>query len=376
MQTQSYQIQVNGIGTANILTISQAHSSLGITKRECVERILTSPSILKSDLKLEQAKRIQHALTQFKLPCEIVDSHTTIPPTDQSFEVACYIQDFTHVTEFAAEVAAFLGQSSEEMIASLTQIPAVLIGHISQQIAQEFIERFQKPGIELIASATNSARYSAIAFMPSFSNSIKSHYLRLGLAPQTNDPHCTQWIANDLALNQAESIWKKASELHLPVSIQNHDYLRFDLSLTKLAADVDRAVLSDWLLDRCEIPKQVHPTLFKRLPIIIQKCLPLESSKAMMEELQQLNCDAEAIAIQSSRFDIELNQLQPSHMSALGNLLKTIMRRVIAIPEAKAGQLTLNLSANQHQALWIIHEVQKSGIKARLIKTTDVGATH
>lgn len=368
MQEQGFQIQVNGIGEASALTISQAHEHFGLSKQECIQRILTSPSVLQSDLTHERAQQLQNALSSFKLPCEIIRNNTTIARDKTRYEIAAHITKFDHVADFAAELAAFTGQTGEEIIRSLTQVPAILLGQLSKTVADDLIKRFSKPGIELIPSASNKAHYSLLAYMPTYSDSIQSQYISFGLKPNNNSIECRQWSKDDLTYTQAQEIWKKASALHLPVHIQNHDYYRFNLKLDSPPLDNELERFSDWLTHSFAIPKKIHTKLLNSLPIILERSISLDQTETYLLEMHQLGAKGNATSVSGEKYHIEFSKLDTDTLPALSNLINSMMGRIIQLPQNINGKLLAPLSANTHQALWIIHEAKKAGIGARLIQ--------
>ncbi|MEM5535639.1 hypothetical protein WNY58_04460 [Neptuniibacter pectenicola] len=371
MQSQGYQLQVNGIGDANALTISAAHDHFGLSKQECIQRILTSPSILQSNLSKERALQLKAALSDFKLPCEIVDNDVTVTTDNARYELAAHITKFDYAAEFAAEIAAFTGQTGEEIIKSLTQVPAILLGRLSKTVADDLIERFSRPGIELIASAPATALYTVMAFMPSYNESVRSQYISLGLKPNNNEITCEQWSANNLSYASAQAIWQKASALHLPVIIQNHDYFRFNLSMDSTSTDINTEQLSQWLTDSFSIPTQIHNKLINALPIILERSIPLEKAQQRLAEMHTLGCKGSAISVAGEKYNIELKALPPEVKPALEHLCNSIMGRTIPITKTGESPQLIPLSANIHQGLWITHEAKKTGLQARLIPSNE-----
>lgn len=368
MQTQGFQIQVNGIGDANALTISQAHQHFGLSKQECIERILTSPSILQSNLTHERALQLKDALSSFKLPCEIIDSNATLDSHQTRYEIAAHITKFDHVADFAAELAAFTGQTGEEIVHSLTQVPAILLGQLSKTVAQDLIKRFSKPGIELIASPSDSARYSVLAYMPSYNEATKSQYISFGLSPINNSRECLQWSADDVTYREAQSIWQKASEFHLPVHIQNHDYYRFNLKLESAPIKEKTDIFSQWLTCNFSIPEKIHAKLLNSLPIILERSLPTERAQEYLLEMHEFGATGSAASVSGDKYNIEFNDIDSTKSLPLSNLINSIMGRAIVLPNINKNTLLVPLYANTHQALWIIHETKKAGLSARLIQ--------
>ena len=367
---ENFQIKVKGIGLANILTISQAHKSLGISRQECLKRILSAPAILASGLDQERALPIEAALHEYHLPCEIVAPNTPLAKTDCHYEVACHIHDFSQINEFAAEVAAFTGQTSEEIIQSLTQVPAVLIGNISQQAASDIAQRFSKPGIELIPSNTHKAVYTVLAFMLGYSETVRSQYIALGLQPKSQSRDCKQWIATDVTLSKTQKIWQKCTELNLPLSIQNHDYLRFDISLTAVDNLTNNDQLHTWLSTTCGIPEAIHQKLLAQLPIVIKRGQNLQQSQQQLHFIRSIGATGEALATHGMRFDLEVAQLAEHQHPAFSKLINTITRKQPNL--SKLSSQRIALGANAHQAHWIAYEAKKAGIKVRLIRTLEM----
>ncbi|MDO6513789.1 hypothetical protein [Neptuniibacter sp. 2_MG-2023] len=371
MQSQGYQLQVNSIGDANALTISAAHQHFGLSKQECIQRILTSPSILQSNLSQERASQLKAALSDFKLPCEIVGNDVVINTDTTQYELAAHIKKFDHAAEFAAEIAAFTGQTGEEIVKSLTQVPAILLGRLSKTVAADLIRRFSKPGIELVASAPATALYTVMAFMPSYNESIRSQYISLGLKPNSNEVTCKQWSANNLSYSSAQDIWQKATSLHLPVIIQNHDYFRFNLTLDSVSSELDFDSFSNWLTEQFSIPEKIHRKLIDSLPIVLERSIPLENAQTHLAAMYELGCQGSAISVAGEKYNIEFKNLTSNTQQALSNLLNSIMGRTILLPVPKEGTSTIPLAANIHQAQWITHEAKKAGLMARLIPTTE-----
>eukprot|EP00232_Nephroselmis_pyriformis_P028567 CAMPEP_0182872886 /NCGR_PEP_ID=MMETSP0034_2-20130328/11998_1 /TAXON_ID=156128 /ORGANISM="Nephroselmis pyriformis, Strain CCMP717" /LENGTH=145 /DNA_ID=CAMNT_0025005505 /DNA_START=90 /DNA_END=523 /DNA_ORIENTATION=+ len=141
---QSAQIQVQGIGQANVLAIAKHHELLGLSKRSCIELILNAPSIFRTKLNRETAVRLSSALEEVGLPCRVLDqtnpnlnASANADTKQDKYEIAAYINDFSAITEFASKIAAFTGQSGEEVIKSLCNTPATLLGNLSETVANE-----------------------------------------------------------------------------------------------------------------------------------------------------------------------------------------------------------------------------------------------
>lgn len=358
------QLLVVGIGHSQVLTIARLHDLLGLTRAECVERLLRAPAVLIEDVSIEQGERLQAALTEAGLNCELVDEAPDSGRADH--EIAAYITRTDHLPQFAAEVAAFTGQSADQVLDNLCKTPAMILGRLSRSVATELVERFAQPGIELMTSNPTLARYTAVAYAADASPSSVQHFKQIGLRPAATDRDVSAWEARDIAFSQAQQIWHKANELHLPLVLQNHDFMRFDIHLLQASGAGSEALAS--LLHDCGIPRRLHARVLDHLPVVIERCQPVASAEARLEELRQLGAKAEAVSLAGTRFDLQLNNWRQEQTQPLLGLCQRVLHRAIALPRAAHAPMTLPLSANLHQSLWIKHECEQLGLKGQLTR--------
>ena len=137
MQQESYQVRVLGVGNADVLTIGRFHQRLGLSRQECIRRILSAPTVLQTALDKHSAEEMVEVLKAADLPCDLLSmGDQSIPSSahthQERFEIAVYITDFTHITSFITDLALFTGQGSEELLKSLSKTPAIILGNLSE----------------------------------------------------------------------------------------------------------------------------------------------------------------------------------------------------------------------------------------------------
>lgn len=390
MQNQT-KVHIKGVGQANVLAIAKYADMMGLTRQECVNLILNAPSTFATSLTNDSASKLTRALCDVGLPCTVIDdaledtledtldenndSVTTLSTTSKSvtsedakYELAAYIHDFTHLTEFAAQIAAFTGQSGEDVISSLCKSPAPIIGNLSQTVASELAKRFAVEGITMMTSCPHKATFSIIAYAIDDLPSVHQYYKQLGMERVAADSGAHQWQAQDISYKQAMLAWQKANEFHLPIALLNHDYMRFDVQLDALMTHSDKEAIS-WVLETlCQIPVHIHDRMFEQLPIVIAKCLDFEAAEAILVACKQRKAKASAILVNSLRFDIEFHAWTSEKTDFMKSLLKMIMGREVSLPKGNASKQLLNLNANMHQGKWIQHESNRVGLKCQLIR--------
>ncbi|WP_412971354.1 hypothetical protein [Glaciecola sp. MF2-115] len=374
---QSAQIQVQGIGQANVLAIAKHHELLGLSKRSCIELILNAPSIFKTKLNRETAVRLSSALEDVGLPCRVLDqtnpnlnASANVETTQDKYEIAAYINDFSAITEFASKIAAFTGQSGEEVIKSLCNTPATLLGNLSETVANELAERFSIEGVDVLVSCPKKAKYTLVAFALDDLQSVQQYYAQLGMTRERSKEGLMQWQAQNIDFDKAYGAWRKANEFHLPIVLQNHDYMRFDVRLLPTeqsnTATLNIEMLTPILADMCGIPAVVHEKLLANLPMLIARCIDWDRTQELLAQLHQCGVNAEANLISSNRFDLSFPNWEESYAGLLTQLCQTIMGKQIPIKISKNQSLLLPVNANSHQALWLQYECKRSNIHCLL----------
>lgn len=372
MHQDSYQVRVLGVGKADVLSIGRFHQQLGLSRQDCIRRILTAPSILQAELDRHSAEEMISVLKSAELPCDLVaQSEKCITPSER-FELAVYISDFTHITAFITELALFTGQSSEELLACLSKTPAIILGNLSEQVASELIMRFRQPGIELIKSCSDSAQYTVVAYAPGGDQSLIAYYRDLGLQQTDIAAQSQCWQLTDLALPKAQALWQKANELHLPLVIHNQDYYRFDLLLRSVPGDEQqRQAISELLTSQLQIPAHLHDSLFTHLPIILKRSASIVVNEPIMKALVALGCSVSAEWVGGIRFNLVFENISdaPTLLARLEKLCGAIMGRSVPFIETDNGW-SVKADANLHQGLWIQYEASQAGIHCRLMRNT------
>jgi hypothetical protein len=370
---QSAQIQVQGIGQANVLAIAKHHELLGLSKKSCIELILNAPSIFDTKLNRETAVRLSSALEDVGLPCRVLDQNSPSLRVSKStdthqdkYEIAAYINDFSAITEFASQIAAFTGQSGEDVIKSLCNTPATLLGNLSETVAKELAERFSVEGVDVLVSCPKRAKYTLVAFAMDDLPSVQQYYAQLGMSRERSKEGMMQWQAQNIDFEKAYGAWRKANEFHLPIVLQNHDYMRFDIRLLPdekaNASNVDMPLLSAILADLCDIPVAVHKKILANLPMVIARCVDWDTTQQTLAQLHQSGVVAQANLISSNRFDLSFPVWEQSYGSLVSQLCQTIMGKQTPINASKNQSLLLPVNANSHQALWLQHECKRSNI--------------
>ncbi|WP_417225356.1 hypothetical protein [Amphritea sp.] len=371
MHQESYQVRVLGIGNADVLSIGRFHQRLGLSRQDCIRRILTAPSILQTELDIDSAAEMVSVLKSADLPCDLLPQSESCLSPPERFELAVYISDFTHITAFITDLALFTGQSSEALLGCLRKTPAIILGSLSEAVASELITRFSKPGIELMKSCSNTAKYTVVAYAPGGDQSLIAYYRDFGLLPAGGQPQQTQcWQLTDLSLQQAQGLWQKANELHLPLVIHNQDYYRFDLLLRSVPADAQQQQsISATLCSQLNIPLHLHPRLFTNLPIILKRSAAMADAEPVMNALVAQGCSVTAEWIGGIRFNLLFDNISdaPVQRARLEKLCTAIMGRSVSFRETTDGW-SVKADANLHQGLWIQYEAGQSGIHCRLMR--------
>lgn len=365
-----YQVRVLGVGNADVLSIGRFHQRLGLSRQDCIRRILTAPSILQNRLDIHSAEEMVKVLKSADLPCDLVPQSDQLITSQERYEIAVYITDFTHITSFITDLALFTGQSSEELLRCLAKTPAIILGNLSEKVAEELIGRFSKPGIELIKSCSDSAKYSVVAYAPGGDQSLVGYYREFGLQQAGNQSEPTQcWQLTDLSLPQAHALWQKANELHLPLVIHNQDYYRFDLLLQSVPRDVDQQQkISRILSAELAIPEHLHSRLFESLPMVLKRCITIAECDSSMKALVAEGCVVSAEWIGGIRFDLVFDSTVGEQRFRLEKLCTAIMGRALNFLEASGGW-SAKADANLHQGLWIQYEAAQSGMHCRLMRS-------
>ncbi|MDO6564482.1 hypothetical protein Q4488_13915 [Amphritea sp. 1_MG-2023] len=371
MQRESYQVRVLGVGNADVLSIGRFHQRFGLSRQDCIRRILTAPSILQSELDIQSATEIVSVLQDAQLPCDLLPQSERCLSPSERFELAVYFSDFTHITAFITDLALFTGQSSEALLACLSKTPAIILGNVSEAVAGELITRFSRPGIELIKSCSHKAKYTVVAYAPGGEQRLMSYYRSLGLQ-QTGGPSAQGqcWQLTDLTLQKAQTLWQQASELHLPLVIQNQDYYRFDLLLRSAPADTEQQqAVSDILASQLNIPLHLHPRLLTSLPIILKRSIPLAEAESVMHALVAQGCAITAEWTGGIRFNLIFDAVTDltALRARLEKLCTAIMGRALQFTETADGW-SVKADANLHQGLWIQYEAGQLGINCRLMR--------
>ncbi|MBN0987286.1 hypothetical protein [Amphritea pacifica] len=367
-QQDRYQVRVLGVGNADVLSIGRFHQRLGLSKQDCIRRILTAPSVLQSELDISSAEAMVNVLRGADLPCELVPQSEQLTPSQERFEIAVYITDFTHITSFITDLALFTGQGSEELLRCLVKTPAIILGNLSEKVAAELITRFSKPGIELIRSCSATARYTVVAYAPGGDQSLADYYRTFGLQRAGDQAEQTQcWQLTDLTLEKAQTLWQQANELHLPLVIHNQDYYRFDLLLKSVPLDAAaRQQVSRVLAEALGIPQHLHLRLFEQLPMVLKRCIRINDYDSVLTSLAAQGCDVTAEWVGGFRFDLRFDTGE--QRSRLEKLCAAIMGRPLTFTESGAGW-SVKADANLHQGLWIQYEAAQSGIHCRLMRS-------
>lgn len=383
-------LKVNGIGDANVLAIARHHSLLGLSQQDCVQRILDAPSILKSNLTKKSANDIATTLEKVGLPCTVIDGNPDdafddLALNDKSlsdkYEIAAYITDFASIAEFAGKVAAFTGQSGEDIIRSLANTPATLLGNLSQTVAEQLAHRFSGDGVEVLVSCPKKAHYSLIAYVVDEVPAVQQYYAQMGMQRVSQNGNSDQWQAQDVSFEQAQKIWQKANEAHLPIVIQNHDYMRFDILLQSIEEKQSSQQLQNLqttLLTHCGIPKQIHSAVLKNLPVVIKRCVHLDKVQKILTELHESKATVEAILVGGVRFNLSFPNWQSNHANALNKVCQTVMGRTVSMPGNSHDQQNdligteceVSINANLHQAMWIQYECSRQNIDSKLMRVS------
>ncbi|WP_299204412.1 hypothetical protein [uncultured Amphritea sp.] len=364
-----YQVRVLGVGNADVLSIGRFHQRLGLSRQDCIRRILTAPSILQNKLDIRSAEEMVNVLKGADLPCDLIPQSDQLIASQERYEIAVYITDFTHITSFITDLALFTGQSSEELLRCLAKTPAIILGNLSEKVAEELIGRFRKPGIELIKSCSDTAKYSVVAYAPGGDQSLISYYREFGLRQTGNQSEQIQcWQLTDLSLQRAHTLWQKANELHLPLVIHNQDYYRFDLLLQSVPADVDhQQKISRILSAELAIPEHLHSRLFESLPMVLKRCVAIADCDSVMKALVAEGCVVSAEWIGGIRFDLVFDAAAGEQQYRLEKLCTAIMGRALKFVETSDGW-SAKADANLHQGLWIQYEAAQSGMHCRLMR--------
>lgn len=369
VQQESYQVRVLGVGNADVLSIGRFHQRLGLSKQDCIRRILTAPSILQTKLDISSARDMVNALKGADLPCDIFPQNDEFIPSNERFEIAVYITDFTHITSFITDLALFTGQSSDELLKSLSKTPAIILGNLSEKVAEELIERFRRPGIDLISSCSEKAKYTVVAYAPGNDQRLIAYYREFGLQQtgnQLDQLHC--WQLTDLPIQKAQGLWQKANELQLPLVIHNQDYYRFDLLLRSVPNDAEeQQTISKVLSEKLNIPQHLHSRLFSSLPIVLKRSVSITDYDAVMTGLVNLGCSLTAEWVGGIRFDLTFDTTGEDQRLRLEKLCKAIMGRSLKFIDSDAGW-SAKADANLHQGLWIQYEAGQSDINCRLMR--------
>lgn len=370
-------IEIQGIGDANVLAIARYHHLLGLTKKACVELILSAPSIFKTTLAKAEADQLSSTLNEVGLPCQVVDPVSEYEHVSQlnsrtsdKFEIAAYIHDFSNITEFAGKVAAFTGQNGSDIVKSLCKTPATLLGQLSERVAQELASRFSMPGIDVLVSCPQKAQYTLVAYAMEDMPSVQQYYAQLGMSRQTNPQGLTQWQAQGIDFKKAHDAWHKASEAHLPIVLQNHDYMRFDVSLTDVSDNTDvtksGSKLQEVLTKQCHIPKNIYQKLLTRLPIVIAPCQDWANTEILLAALQNCGARAEASLLSTNRFDLYFSEWKHEYQRLLTPLCNTFLGKASMLPDTPSTTCLLPINANLHQAKWLKHECDLMQINCQL----------
>lgn len=371
MNQESYQVRVLGVGNADVLSIGRFHQRLGLSRQDCIRRILTAPTILQTELDIHSAAEMVNILQSADLPCDLLPQSESCLSPPERFELAVYISDFTHITAFITDLALFTGQSSEALLGCLSKTPAIILGNLSESVASELMTRFSQPGIELMKSCSDTAKYTVVAYAPDSDQSLVAYYRDFGLLPVGDHAQSTQcWQLTDLSLQHAQALWQKANELHLPLVIHNQDYYRFDLLLRSVPTDAQQQRrISDILYSQLNIPRHLHPRLFTKLPIILQRSAAITDVEPVMNALATEDCVVAAEWIGGIRFNLLFDNISDAAVqrARLEKLCSAIMGRSMTFSDTAEGW-SVKASANLHQGLWIQYEAGQSGINCRLMR--------
>lgn len=373
MHQQSYQVRVLGVGNADVLSIGRFHQRLGLSRQDCIRRILTAPSILQAKLDIDSAEEMVSVLKEADLPCDLLPQSEQCLSPPERFELAVYISDFTHITSFITDLALFTGQSSEELLSCLSKTPAIILGNLSEPVANELIERFSKPGIELMKSCSDTAKYTVVAYAPGGDRGLIAYYREFGLQQAGAQPEQSQcWQLTDLTVQKAQSLWQKANELHLPLVIHNQDYYRFDLLLKSVPDSAQQQqAISTILSSQLGIPLHLHPRLFTSLPIILKRSASIADYEPIMNALVAQGCAVTAEWIGGIRFNLKFENITdaPVQCARLEKLCTAIMGRSVSFVETAEGW-SVKADANLHQGLWIQYEAHQFDVHCRLMRNT------
>ncbi len=375
MHQGNYQVRVLGVGNADVLSVGRFHQRLGLSRQDCIRRILTAPSILQTELDIHAAEEMVSVLAGAKLPCDLLPQSDEFTAASERFEIAVYISDFTHITSFITDLALFTGQNSEELLRCLVKTPAIILGNLSEIVAEELIQRFKKTGIELIKSCSEKAKYTVVAYAPGGDQSLVSYYREFGLQQtglRSDQQQC--WQLTDLPIKRAQALWQKANELHLPLVIQNQDYYRFDLLLRSVSQNPEkRKITSEILLHDLAIPERVHPQLFECIPIVLKRSVSISDYSSVMNELVSQDCVVTADWVGGIRFDLSFDGRGDEVRVRLEKLCLAVMGRSLKFTEVPGTGWSVKAGANLHQGLWIQYESGLAGNNCKLMRTDDEG---
>ena len=270
-----YSIVILSLGAASPTIISTLAKTIDVPSALLLKLCLQAPSVLFSDVTLQEGKRMQHSLEAIGLKVAIKKD---APNVETLYDIAVYVTNFDNFGTAVGELSAFLASTREDVISLLYREPSLIMGDVSTATIECLRERLAGLGVNILAAQKDKSLYDLIYIgnESPIKNGIKSA-LNGFPVDITNDG----LMARGLSFENATKIWSAYGKAQ-NIFLVNQEFEHWDIWLE--ACKNDQPSL-DALHRITNIPQEVCAKIPEHLPIIISDQVSNAALPALLSKL-------------------------------------------------------------------------------------------
>lgn len=361
-------VVLDSIGTSGMALVAGLKAATPIPENLLAQAFYRAPSVVARGLPRADADALCEQLTGAGLECHVQAESAPFVPGGDAYEIALDVRRFDQMARVLTELMSLVGMPLERARQALCQVPAMLMGRVSENTVKAVRTRLEPLGVEVMAAQPVKSVFDVYIGGASQSRPVALAPLldRAGITAEHHGPPGSHLVAMGLDHPSAMRLWELLRGTPARARVLNRAYQRFDV---RLDTAPDTPQMRQLLIESAGMPERVVGKVLARLPIVTHPGVDYDMSAALLATIAELGGQATAQLTAFQTFAVELRTVGDVRrtaglLAAVGGLERDdadrLVRNAHRAPRVE-GPFT------GHQARWLVHELEQVGTKARMV---------
>jgi hypothetical protein len=268
--------------------------------------------------------------------------------------------------------ASFLGTDLAGALKLIFGAPPVLVSRVSAATVAVLRRRFAPLGVEVLASATATARFDLYGAAGAGTGDRRALDVlaRLEVPIARGAPVTVgRWrrLAEDLGAEVALAAWRQLRRYDLPVRILDRAFQRFDVRLDAAVPNGTAPAVERLLVGEAGVPESAVARILARLPVVVMHDVSRERCAAIRAALVAAGARVTVLPVDLQELVIVLTAAPDADRAA------RTLSGLIGVPEAEARRALERLPLRVDgpfgplQARWLRGALGDAGIAAHMV---------